>query len=255
MTVPWKCLGESIIGTAHVAAGLPCQDAHRLTVVEGVLVAVVADGAGSASRADTGAQTACEFLRDAVCRTLAEGVKPERATVHGWFRGARAELERVAGLHQIDLRELACTALLAVVGREWAIFAQLGDGAIVLPDGDGFIPVFWPEPGEYVNVSDFLTDPGVKEKLLVDVRTGSIEDLALFTDGLQRLALDYGTRRGHPGFFAPLFGPLRSSDDPEKLREPLRNILGSPRVNARTDDDKTLILATRVPARVAAASD
>jgi hypothetical protein len=255
MTVLWKCLGESLIGTAHVAAGLPCQDAHRLAVVEGVLIAVVADGAGSASRADTGAQTTCEFLREAVCRTLAEGVKPERMTVQGWFRGARAELERVAGNHQVDLREMACTALLAVVGCEWALFAQLGDGAIVLPDGDGFAPVFWPEPGEYVNVSDFLTDVAMEERLLVEVRPGSVEELALFTDGLQRLALDYGTRRGHPGFFGPLFAPLRAIDDPEKLREPLRNILGSPRVNARTDDDKTLILATRVPACVAAASD
>jgi hypothetical protein len=43
-----------------------------------------------------------------------------------------------------------------------------------------------------------------------------------------------------------MFKALRSTDDYGALAGPLRAFLDSPQVNARTDDDKTLILATRV---------
>ncbi|MGL4552961.1 MAG: PP2C family serine/threonine-protein phosphatase, partial [Gemmataceae bacterium] len=63
-------------------------------------------------------------------------------------------------------------------------------------------------------------------------------------DGLQGLALHYATRTAHGPFFAPLFRALRGAD-PEELGDPMRAFLESPRVNGRTDDDKTLILAAR----------
>lgn len=242
----WKYLGESVIGTAHVASGLPCQDAHALAVVEDALIAVVADGAGSASRADLGAQRACASLLASASRAVSER---QPLDARAWFETARTHLADLAATEKIDQRDLACTALLAVVTPEVALFAQLGDGAIVATAGDTFRPIFWPEPGEYVNVSDFLTDAAMPEKLLLTT-SEPVSELALFTDGLQRLALDYATRLGHPGFFNVLFGPLRLCADAEVLREPLRSLLLSPRINARTDDDKTLILATRTPAHV-----
>lgn len=44
-----------------------------------------------------------------------------------------------------------------------------------------------------------------------------------------------------------MFGQLRGrpTGDVPKLVAGLRDFLDSPRVNARTDDDKTLVLATR----------
>ena len=68
--------------------------------------------------------------------------------------------------------------------------------------------------------------------------------MALFTDGLQTLALDY-TRAAHSPFFAPMFAALSSETEPGGLLGPLSAFLESPAVNERTDDDKTLILATR----------
>ena len=46
-----------------------------------------------------------------------------------------------------------------------------------------------------------------------------------------------------------MFARLRreSAGEPEGLREELRAFLGSAPVNQRTDDDKTLVLATRLP--------
>jgi hypothetical protein len=64
------------------------------------------------------------------------------------------------------------------------------------------------------------------------------------SDGLQRLALDLARGRPYPPFFRPMFAALRDQD-PDSLLGPLVEFLSSPRVNARTDDDKTLTLSRR----------
>ena len=51
----WRTAHASVIGTSHTATGAPCQDAgdcEVLAAADGseILVAAVADGAGSAKR-------------------------------------------------------------------------------------------------------------------------------------------------------------------------------------------------------------
>ena len=70
-------------------------------------------------------------------------------------------------------------------------------------------------------------------------------ELAVLTDGLQMLALDFGQAKVHDRFFAPLFRTLKNGPDEETLRASLLEFMDSKRVNDRTDDDKTLLLATR----------
>ena len=74
-----------------------------------------------------------------------------------------------------------------------------------------------------------------------------VGELALLTDGLQMLALDYAQSRVHSPFFAPLFRTIRNGPCEETLHAALLGFLDSKRVNDRTDDDKTLLLATRTP--------
>lgn len=71
--------------------------------------------------------------------------------------------------------------------------------------------------------------------------------MALFSDGLQGLAVNFAERAPHDGFFRPLFSAVRAEPPghSRELSDRLQRFLDSPRVNARTDDDKTLVLATR----------
>ena len=75
----------------------------------------------------------------------------------------------------------------------------------------------------------------------------SIDEVAIFTDGLQGLALHYESRRAHTPFFQPMFAWMRPAGSGycEGLSSSLTSFLNSKKVNDRTDDDKTLILATR----------
>ena len=109
---------------------------------------------------------------------------------------------------------------------------------------------FWPQQGEYENTTYFATQKSAKtflqHRLYVD---RFFEEVAVFTDGLQRLALHYQTQTAYAPFFRPFFSVLRrlETEHDDRYDESLHAFLNSNRVNERTDDDKTLILATRMP--------
>src|SRR5262249_38182236 len=138
-----------------------------------------------------------------------------------------------------------CTLLTAVVSKDAAVFSQIGDGAIVLAEADGYQPVFWPQMGEYASTTFFLTAPDFAERMAFRIIESTVDELSLFTDGLQSLALHYASRNAHAPFFAPLFEGLRKASEIESLEGPLHRFLTSQSVIDRTDDDKTLVLASR----------
>ena len=72
-----------------------------------------------------------------------------------------------------------------------------------------------------------------------------IEDLILFSDGIYSVAVDYKTSKPHEPFLIPMIAPLRNNIKVNGLNEKLENFLSSPKLNEKTDDDKTIILASR----------
>ncbi|HEV7517613.1 MAG TPA: PP2C family serine/threonine-protein phosphatase [Thermoanaerobaculia bacterium] len=255
---PWRFAFASTVGTSHIKVGLPCQDASACLLVptaEGqtVLVALLADGAGSASRAEAGAQLACTFLLGEITAALAAGAALTtltREAIADLLRQLQARIGQQAEAEGRQARDFAATLVAAVVGAREAVFFQVGDGAIVVStpeDGDAYSWVFWPGSGEYENTTFFLTDADVERHLEWERSEQPVDQVALFSDGLQRLALHYQSRTAHAPFFRSKMQVLEAAEDaaPARLSEQLARFLSSPEVNARTDDDKTLILATR----------
>jgi hypothetical protein len=131
-----------------------------------------------------------------------------------------------------------------VAGAESSAFFQVGDGAMILRRCGVYGVVFWPQSGEYANSTNFLTSDDFREQLAFSA-AGGCSDVALMTDGLERLALRFDSQTPHIPFFDPLFRALRAADDVAGLNEGLRQFLASESVQSRSDDDKTLILASR----------
>jgi hypothetical protein len=129
---------------------------------------------------------------------------------------------------------------------------QIGDGAIVARCGERYEALTWPESGEYVNTTRFLTDSDVDQHIQYALLAYPVRNIALLTDGLQGLALHFASHTAHAPFFTPFFDALRAQPDEEwqHLSHAIASSLDSPMVNARTDDDKTLIVATYVPTRL-----
>jgi hypothetical protein len=248
----WKLLFDSVPGVSHIIAGLPCQD-HSLgecTQVDGetVLLLACADGAGSAEHAEVGAKIACKAIAREMREALRGGLRIadiDSELMMLWHRRVREQLSAEADLHSTRLRDFACTLLTAVVGEQSAVFSQIGDGAIIRQEGDAYRAIFWPQSGEYLNTTNFLTDEEFEGRVAFHALPERVDELALLTDGLQMLALRYADKSVHGPFLLPMFKALRAADAASALLTPLRDFLTSPPVNRRTDDDKTLILATR----------
>ena len=248
----WNVLCQSVRGTSHERDGAACQDystAVEVPLPAGpVLVLACADGAGSAAHSQLGAQLACDALvsRLAVDLVATGGltqVSRERAI--GWARASHEAVLAGAAIRGVEPRQFACTLLFGVLGPAGAAFGQLGDGAIVVRRDGRHQHVFWPQSGEYVNTTNFICDSRFESLLEFVWFDEPVDEVALLTDGLQSLALDFAKRAAHAPFFAPMFDVLRGHEAPETLLVPLGEFLASPAVCQRTDDDKTLILATR----------
>jgi hypothetical protein len=248
----WKLLCESVSGVSHETAGLPCQD-HSLSEwmqvgEETVLLLACADGAGSAEYAEIGAKIACEAIVCEMQEAFGSGLHLsdiDGEMMTAWHRRVRERLGREADCRSAQLRAFACTLLTAVVGEQSAVFSQLGDGAIIIQEGDHYRTVFWPQSGEYINTTNFVTDDEFERRVGFQAHRDQVDELALFTDGLQMLALRVADKSVHEPFFLPIFQALRAAESVSALQKPLRDFLTSPAVSRRTDDDKTLILATR----------
>jgi serine/threonine protein phosphatase PrpC len=247
----WRVVGASVQGTAHRRGGLPCQDAHGWRALPGGALAVaVADGAGSAPHAEAGARSAV----GAALESLAASVHPDRgememeewtAAIDRALSASFAAVEAEAGRLGAEARDLACTLMIAVATEGGVAAAQIGDGAMVVGDADGTYALTRPESGEFANETVFLTLPGAVEAAQRAAWRRAPLHLAAFTDGLQGVALKHPEVEPHAPFFAPLFRFAAEASDAAAASEQLAEFLSGPRMSARSDDDLTLVLATR----------
>ncbi len=253
----WRYVAASVIGTSHEKTGGTCQDAndcriHALPAGERVLAVAVSDGAGSAVCGGDGSARTCRALLGLMDEHLALGRTVEqvtRDTVWSWITTIQNLLGEEATAVARERRDFACTILGLLVGESHAVCLQVGDGVIVLADSEErtYGHVFWPDRGEYANTTHFVTEDDAVERLQFESVKRRVVEAALLTDGLQTIALNYQQRSAHEPFFRGLFAPLRTAEEgrSRELSESLVAFLSSPRVNEKTDDDKTLVLASR----------
>lgn len=249
--VRWRATAASVRGTSHERTGQPRQDAYRWEILPGaVLVAAVADGAGSASLGDMGAEVAARTAVDSILRR--EPVLPEdddewRSLLAEALKAAQKAVYEEAIAHEVTERDLATTLILVVAAPGFIAAAQVGDGAVVAADVEGNISgITAPQTGEYINQTTFLISSDALDTAQVTVRRLPVARVAVLSDGLQMLALKMPQGVPHAPFFSPLFRFAAEVDDEAVAVEQLELFLRSQRVRERTDDDLTLLLAALV---------
>lgn len=244
----WRVVSASVTGTSHEKRSQPCQDAHRWHLLpNGALIAAVADGAGSAALAEVGATIAVDAAVAAVSQrhTLPQDEGEWQYLLWDALTAARTAVEAEANLRESNPRDLASTLILVVATPEQVAVAQVGDGAAVVGYGDGNIAALTVPPcGEYINETIFLVSPDAIETAQWQVWQGKPAHIAIFSDGLQMLALKMPEASPHVPFFSPLFRFVAQIQDEAEAKQQLDSFLRSPRVTERTDDDLTLLLAS-----------
>jgi len=252
----WRYVQAYSRGTSHLISDLPCQDRALSKIItdsdgQEIFLGAVADGAGSAYRSEYGAEIATSLILKRLEVFFGQGeslTSLSKTLVEQWITQISEQIGELANDEGLSRREYACTLLVVAVKPMEGCFFQVGDGAIVVGVEGEYYPIFWPMTGEYANSTYFVTDASAVERLQFEIINDRLmEDVALMSDGLQGIALQFATRTAHTPFFKPMFTRLVEESNlglSEMLSASLQNFLDSEPVCNRTDDDKTLILST-----------
>lgn len=244
----WRWAAASRMGTSHQRLGTRKQDAYAVHQLNhGVFCAVVSDGAGSASHGGEGAAI--------VCRTLVSEFRkwfdnhnalPSDEHIRCWLDGLRDRLSFAATKRDLTRRQFAATLVMLVVHGGDILALHVGDSALVGRKSGGWEAVCWPENGEFASTTYFVTDePDIR--LHIHRMPFEYDAFALFSDGLESVALEQSTSMPYPRFFDPMIRPVDAASHAGRLRDlsdALGRYLDSDRLCDRTDDDKTLILVS-----------
>ena len=247
----WRLIGAAVPGASHLKDGILCQDvcAYRAFGL-GLALIALADGSGSAARGGDGARCAVETALASLESALEPG-PPESSggwvdLLQGVFLSARLGLERLAEAGDAPLRDFATTLICAVAGPGWLAAASLGDGVLVaLRKDGGLFTALLPQRGEYANETLFLTAAAAIEQMNMYIAEEEIAALAVMSDGLTRLALEFPAMEPHRTFFEPVLSFAAHLENQEEGARRLGEFLSSEKVSARTDDDRSLVLAVR----------
>ena len=207
-------------GQSHLYTGTPCQDAYfiKYSKDKNWIVAVVCDGAGSASRSLEGAKITTGAFGKALLK-IAEELE-SRAPGH-WVNdeiiqciiNIRQSLRNIA--RSDSIADFHTTVVAALIGPTGGVAIHIGDGAIfggnfeniesdTYIDNDFFMSM--PENGEYANETFFLTESDWVKHLRI-TPLPSVDWIALGSDGGCAIALK-NDQKLREEFLIPLFSKV-----------------------------------------------
>lgn len=258
MTRPdWEWVSASSTGTSHLRVNRGCDDSGACMFVSGknesALIAVCSDGAGSAQQSSIGSRIIVRAFCRSVRSYLQHGgtlVGLSRETASDWLDDMRGRIEIASRSAELTPRDFAATLVGCIVGDRTTKVLHVGDGAAVyrVANSEEWAVGSWPSHGEYASTTYFVTDDPEPSFQLNEIE-GVLSELAVFTDGIEHLVLNFSTRNAFPPFFNQMFSSFSShgrTGKNRRLSRHLRSYLSSPPVCDRTDDDKTLLLARRI---------
>ena len=162
------------------------------------------------------------------------------------FQRARLALRRRAARLNEPLREFATTLTCLIAGEAILAVGQIGDGVVVWKDSLGQLyRATRAQKGEFANETNFLTQDDAIQRIELYCSPRPASAFAVTSDGLLRLGLKLPAGDPFGPFFDPLFAFAGAAPDFEDTAFQLADFLASERVSARTEDDKSLVIAVR----------
>jgi hypothetical protein len=183
-------------GHGHLRDGTPVQDRTKYLSRDGIQVLCLADGAGSASHSQLGAQAVVNEGCAVLIERFAEFVASED--------GARVKLEllhrlatkvtSVAERHSIEPRDFAATFLCVAASGDRFLGAHVGDGVLGCVKNGELQVISGPDNDEFANQTTFVTSSRAAESMRLF--RGPLDDIAgfiLMSDGAGESLFDSRT--------------------------------------------------------------
>lgn len=126
----WSVVAVSLEGTSHQKHNLICQDSHYWQLAgDDILVAGVADGAGSVTLSDVGSflavQTAVKILTSKIVNLGLPNTDEEwNVSLKSGLEEALAAIKIESEARQVNMRKLSTTLLIAIATPDILRFAD-----------------------------------------------------------------------------------------------------------------------------------
>ena len=129
-----RVAGAYVTGKSHLARNIPCQDRTYSKTLNGTTVISLADGAGSKSKSDIGAEIVTQFIAEFLCSNFDKIYeKEEKSSSKTILDGIQKCLIQKANeikLNPKDLKDLSSTILFVGVKNNKYFAGHIGDGLI-----------------------------------------------------------------------------------------------------------------------------
>lgn len=266
----WYIAAASSTGKSHLDSGLPNQDSFFYQQTPEFSVAVVCDGAGSASMSEQGASYFANAVGNFLVKTAKEIGERYQFDKQDWLSYAiintdlgyiRDELAKQIPT-EFSLKDYhsTVTAILTLPNLNQALLLQIGDSPLLISQFlqknqplDYFenLKVFGDDDkNEYVNETHFITQENWQDFLRIEwLDLQNVDCIALMTDGCADLVLAGGSspRQVYRPFFANLLFNLLQTNDQANGNALLQTALDNPATYRLTGDDKTLVVLVKNP--------
>lgn len=184
----WYSVQCAVMGRSHSKTETPCQDKTYHINENNVDVIALADGAGSAKLSHYGA----ELVTKKICEMLSkqfdiyygetDGAVIKRLIIENLID----ELQKLAHSLDCELSDLASTLLVVAVCNDKYIIIHIGDGVIGCIKNDELKIASYPENGEFVNTTVFVTSKDALSAMkLIKGQLNGITGFALMSDGTE----------------------------------------------------------------------
>ena len=179
-----RVAGAYVTGKSHIAKNIPCQDRTYSKTLNGTTVIALADGAGSCSKSDIGAEIATQFVAEFICSNFDKIYeKEEKSASKTILDGVQKCLNQKANEIKLDIKELSSTILFVVVKNNKYLAGHIGDGLIGYFDAneDAKILSYPYNEGEY---TVFTTNTHALENFRIyKENLNDIKGFVLMSDG------------------------------------------------------------------------
>lgn len=240
----WAVCGASVTGELHRERGQGCDDAYCYGVAGDLVVAAVADGAGSVSGTSAwGSYTACQSvlrnaLRGQFRRDFAADPSGHTAQMRWLFEQALQHVCARARTMKLDLPLLSTTLSVVVANRQHAVCGQIGDGVIAVETDRGISTRLIESKDQYANCTWFLQSENAFGASFRTETLRGVTAFALSTDGMSYKITDIATGSAYEPFFRGSWQQVRAGTSSAHFAALLRGI-----ADDQTGDDKTMVLS------------
>jgi Protein phosphatase 2C len=240
----WNVIGGSVIGNAHIAAHVTCQDASGWHASGHDVRLVVADGAGSRSLSDQGAKLAVEHVLNWRHPEAQPGIADLDAALRHMIGDTHNTIRDLALSQGHKIGDYATTLAVGILTEDSIGIVQVGDTITIVGTSGRYEAITPAVATEYVNETNFITDDDALQSARISVFPArDIDTVVLSTDGL-RFKILQDLSSGAP--FVPFFEDLvKHALGPRATDESICQFLSS--VNDQSGDDKSLLVAVRIP--------